>query len=95
MEGRRILWWKSERSSVWGEPSELETEKSAPDLECQARRLGLCPEDTGEPPLGGLRQRRDNMDLRFNPTHPVVQRRNRRGRDGRPGDLKEALQNSG
>lgn len=30
---------------------ELELERSASDLEYLARELGLCPEDTGEPPM--------------------------------------------
>lgn len=30
---------------------ELELERSASDLEYLARELGLCPEDTGEPPV--------------------------------------------
>lgn len=69
MGGRWILGCKS---SLWMEPSELELERSVPDLEHQARGLGL-----GLRTLGN-HQRRGRMDLRLNPTHSMVQRRNRK-----------------
>lgn len=61
----------NQRSSAWGEPAELELERPALDLECQARGLGLCPEDTGEPPLGGLRtkERRHGSEVESPSSH--------------------------
>lgn len=68
----------------------MELGRRAQDLECQAKGLGLCPEDAEEPgSVLGQRQNRSEVYSSFR-----VQRRDWRGQAGRLGDINEALQKS-
>ena len=74
---------------MWAEISKLELGRWAQDLDCQAKGVGLCPEDTEEP--GSVLGQRQNGPEVYNSSR--VQRKHWRGQAGRRGDINEALQN--
>lgn len=79
---------------MWTEQSELELKRSAQGPECQARGLGFVLRTLGDHRGSQAGEGQNGSEVYDNLAHSIVQRKDCRGQDLRPGDLKEALQKS-